>query len=187
MHFWYYKKDIKPSYLKPFEMMSCLVSPKSIGLTDSEDVYKLIKTSKTLHVISKICIIIYYVIGIILYSNLLFVKQSLIQLLFITIPWIISYGFWCYFLANFIVYQNSYFFIICYYLKIKIKSFNKEISTVMKSRKGKTRIQFLSIIRSFNSIHNEIKEFNENYWSEYLFVLISTIMTLINGCHCLVN
>ena len=22
MHFWYYKKDIKPSYLKPFEMMS---------------------------------------------------------------------------------------------------------------------------------------------------------------------
>ena len=46
MHFWYYKKDIKPSYLKPFEMISGLVSPKSIGLTDSEDVYKLINVSK---------------------------------------------------------------------------------------------------------------------------------------------
>ena len=50
----------------------------------------------------------------------------------------------------------------------------------MKSKKGKTRIQFQIIIRSFNSIHNEIKEFNENYWSEYLFLLISTIMTVIN-------
>ena len=58
---------------------------------------------------------------------------------------------------------------------------NKEISTVMKSRKGKTQIQFLKIIRSFNSIHNEIKEFNENYWSEYLFLLLSTIMTISNA------
>ena len=58
MHFWYYKKDIKPSYLKPFEMMSGLVSPKSIGLTDTDVVYRLIKTSKTLLIILKISVII---------------------------------------------------------------------------------------------------------------------------------
>ena len=41
-----YKNAIKPSYLKPFEMMSGLVSPQSIGLTNRKDIYKLVKRSK---------------------------------------------------------------------------------------------------------------------------------------------
>ncbi len=41
----YYWKDYKtesPSYLKPFEMISGLVSPKSIGLINREDVIHLL-------------------------------------------------------------------------------------------------------------------------------------------------
>ena len=53
IHIWYYKKGVKPSYLKPFEMMSGLFSPQSIGLTDCEDVYKLVTKSKLLLHFSK--------------------------------------------------------------------------------------------------------------------------------------
>ncbi len=45
-------KGIKPTYFKVFEMMSGLVSPKSIGLTDNEEIYKMLKLYKILF---KIC------------------------------------------------------------------------------------------------------------------------------------
>ena len=48
IHYWNFKNNIKPSYLKPFAMISGLVSPKSIGLTDSEDIRKLINRYKLL-------------------------------------------------------------------------------------------------------------------------------------------
>ncbi len=39
LHYINYKKNLKPSYLKPFDMMSGLVSPKSIGLTNEVKIY----------------------------------------------------------------------------------------------------------------------------------------------------
>jgi hypothetical protein len=47
LHYVNYRNDKKPSYLKPFEMMSGLVSPKSTGLTEEEDINQLLKISKT--------------------------------------------------------------------------------------------------------------------------------------------
>jgi hypothetical protein len=40
------KNNINPTYVKAYDMMSGLVSPKSIGLTNREEIYKLIKKSK---------------------------------------------------------------------------------------------------------------------------------------------
>ncbi len=42
LHYWKYCKNESPSYLKPFEMICGLVSPKSIGLMDKEDVIQLL-------------------------------------------------------------------------------------------------------------------------------------------------
>ena len=41
-----YKNNKPPNYLKPFEMMSGLVSPQSIGLTDRVQIIQFIKISK---------------------------------------------------------------------------------------------------------------------------------------------
>ena len=51
IYYYNYKNDIKPTFLKVFQMMSGLVSPKSIGLTNKEQIYKLVKTSKRLFTI----------------------------------------------------------------------------------------------------------------------------------------
>jgi len=48
-----YKNGIKQTYLKVFDMMSGLISPKSIGLTNEEEIYKLIKESKILFSFNK--------------------------------------------------------------------------------------------------------------------------------------
>jgi hypothetical protein len=46
IHYGNFKNHIKPSYLKPFEMMSGLYPPKSIGLTNEAQIHKMIKLSK---------------------------------------------------------------------------------------------------------------------------------------------
>ena len=48
IYYYNYRNDIKPTFLKVFEMMSGLVSPESIGLTNEKQIYKLIKLSKRL-------------------------------------------------------------------------------------------------------------------------------------------
>ena len=48
IYYYNHKNDIKPSFLKVFQMISGLVSPKSIGLTDKVEIYKLVKISKIL-------------------------------------------------------------------------------------------------------------------------------------------
>jgi hypothetical protein len=54
LHYINYKKNLKPSYFKPFDMMSGLVSPKSIGLTNEVKIYKFLKISKYLFFICDI-------------------------------------------------------------------------------------------------------------------------------------
>ncbi len=48
----YYTKE-SPSYSKPFEKISGLVSPKSIGLINREDINQLLKKSKLMFEISR--------------------------------------------------------------------------------------------------------------------------------------
>jgi hypothetical protein len=53
IYYYNYKNGIKQAYLKVFDMMSGLSSPKSIGLTNKEEIYKLIKDSKILFSFNK--------------------------------------------------------------------------------------------------------------------------------------
>ena len=43
-----YRNGIKPTFLRVFQMMSGLVSPKSLGLTDEQQIRKLLKITKFL-------------------------------------------------------------------------------------------------------------------------------------------
>ena len=46
LHYWKYYNNESPSYLKPFEMICGLVSPKSIGLINREHINQILKKSK---------------------------------------------------------------------------------------------------------------------------------------------
>jgi hypothetical protein len=52
-HYWKYYKNESPSYLKPFEMICGLISPKSIGLMDREDINQLLNISNLMFKVSK--------------------------------------------------------------------------------------------------------------------------------------
>jgi len=128
IHYYNYKNNIKPEYLKPFDMISGLVSPQSIGLTDKEEIYKLVKQSKTLFICCEFLLnratpLIGFFMNFLTFS----LNCSLNQLIIFYIPHCIVSGFTMYAVYSPIFWQLVYYYIICQYLKSKIKTINRKI------------------------------------------------------------
>ncbi len=86
LHYWKYYKNESPSYLKPFEMISGLVSPKSIVLIKREDINQLLNKSKLMFWVSKLLMIeaTFLAFGI---SGLPLIINSSYHLILIEIFW----------------------------------------------------------------------------------------------------
>jgi len=129
IHFFNCKNDIKPNYLKVFEMMSGLVSPNSIGLSDTREIYKLIKLSKTLFLICELIIDkSVFMFNFILSIVLFILNCSLMDIFIFGILHSLLYALISYYVLSFILWQVVYFYLICYYIKIKLKQTNEKIS-----------------------------------------------------------
>jgi hypothetical protein len=74
-----YKNGINHTYLKVFDMILGLISPKSIGLTNKEQIYKLMKESKILFSFNKwnVNILIFISLIAFLFKFLLFTINSM--------------------------------------------------------------------------------------------------------------
>jgi hypothetical protein len=181
LHYWYYKKDIKPSYLKPFEMMSGLVSPQSISLYNEKDVRKLMIRFKILIKLSVFNAVMCGFSGLFLASIPIISNCSLNRVLFPGIPWFILFSLYGYYNVSFLMTQMTYFYIICYYLKIKLQNINTEIKNEVlnKSKLNNNIVKYFT--NSLNSIYLEINEYNANYWSKFLFLFLFLLNTCINS------
>jgi len=175
IHYYNYKNDIKPSYLKPFQMISGLISPKSIGLTNEAEVYRIMKVSKISFILcelySSIAMpLLGFTICIVLYA----LNVSLEKFIILGIPHSFLVCMSSIYLYRFILWQFIYFYIICYYLKSKLKVINEKL-------KQKDRVLNLyKTINFLNSIYSEIDEYNNNYWSKFLFWVWMLFGIMIN-------
>jgi hypothetical protein len=183
INIWYYYKDIKPSFLKPFEMMSGLVSPKSIGLKNKPEIYRLLKRSKILFIL---CLINSYISPLMAFlisiSTLALNYEHIYQFLFYGIPWSLIVGFSVHYSCCYIVWHISYFYITCFYLKIKFKTLSNEIKVKIERNSRITNNFVKYLVNSYNRIFREVHDYNDNYWSLYLFWVLATVLTLINTC-----
>ena len=81
-----------------------------------------------------------------------------------------------YFLYIPLVYQMIYLYLICYYLKSKIRAIDRQvIQSIQLSRYQNLR----QIIQNYYQIYSEINEYNTTFWSKYLFVFWLTFGSLI--------
>jgi len=174
IHYWKYYKNQSPSYLKPFEMMSGLVSPKSIGLTDKEDINKLLKRSKMIIKFSKFLIFSTCFTSICVYIPLF--MNCTIELFPVETLWVLFFTLFTYFSNNFNIYQMIYFYIICYYLKIKLRNANNYVRKIFGRKMKVNRLNIKNILHTINAIHREINEYNTDYWSIYLMIVIMLII-----------
>ena len=158
--FYNYKNDIKPTFLKVFQMMSGFITPNSIGLTNRDQILALIRRTRILF---KILIFNTYIVFTIM--SLIFclmpyiIKCTLFEILIFGIPNTLFFTLIVHYVFNTILFHGIYLYILCYYLKLKFRNIGN-ISSKMK-----TNIK--SIIYSIFDINSEISEYNQQFWSKY--------------------
>ena len=172
IHYQIYKSGEDLTFLRVFQMMSGLVSPISVGLTEKKHIIWLNKRTRlpfkvmqinNLTFIPVLCfsfIITPYIISgctaieLILYGvpNALFMTISAIHI------------------YNIQFFHLLYFYIICHYLKIRIKTINENLS-----KKKTLNIRYIeSQLKALNSLYLEINEYNSQFWSKFLIMFWAT-------------
>jgi len=179
LHYWKYYKNESPSYLKPFEMISGLVSPKSIGIINRKDINELLKKSKLMFGVFRLVIIGASIFGICLSGIPLIINSSL-QLFLIEIFWALLYTAYVYFSININFSQMTYFYIICLYLKIKLKNSYNSIIKIFEGKYKMNNYKMMNILKSLNSIILEIDNYNNDFWCKYLIIALMSLIIVFD-------
>ena len=163
-----FRNSRDPTFLRLFQMMAGMVPPKSLGLTDEKDIIKLTKfTGKLYNFLNfhneyplAFLALVFEPLVYLLYTNLW-------DTLFYGIPNALLFTIWARYYWNFTLYQFLVFYVICLYLKMKIKWLN-ERRIEMKRRKRFIRIR--ETLQSFDSLYSEINEYNTTFCSKFLLI-----------------
>jgi hypothetical protein len=160
-------------------MISGLVSPKSIGFTNREDINQLLKKFNLMFKFSKLMIIRLGFAGFRV-SLMPFIINSTFPLIFFEIFWALFYGSYVYFTSNITLSQMTYFFIICLYLKLKLRNANNNIRKYFEKKYKMTYHKMKNILISLDSIVSEINTYNNDLWSKYLMIVLILVILVVD-------
>ena len=170
VHYLNHKKGKGTTYLNVFKMMAGLVTPESIGLTDKGHIVQLIKRSRSVFKLIKfnngICLpLTAFLFG---FGGYVRVHLNSVHTLVIYgIPNSLFLTLLVYIMYDILLYQLIYFYIICVFLKFKLKSNNENL----KQKNSKTSIAYIvSQLKVLNSLYKEINEYNTEFWSLYFLL-----------------
>jgi hypothetical protein len=162
------KNNINQTYLKVYDMMFGLVSPKSIGLTNEEEIYKFIKQSKLWFSFFKCNNQILFPIFALLNLLPFVLNCSAFDTIIFGIPHSLLYAIGIHYVSTISIWQIFLFLLICRYIKIKFKESNDFVSQLIFRRKLIKWKQVLRIIRNLDSKYSELHKYNQEFWSKYL-------------------
>jgi hypothetical protein len=175
LHYWKYYKNKSSSYLKPFEMISGLVSPKNIRIMYREDINELLKKSKLMFEVYKLLKFGTTFTAFCLSGTPMIINSSY-RLISIEIFWILLFTVWTYFCLNTNLSQLTYFYIICLYLKLKLRNAYNSIRKIFDKKYKMTNYRMKNILNSLNSIISEINTYNNDLWSKYLMIVLMLVI-----------
>ena len=161
-----HKRGIRPTYLRLFQVMSGSLKPNVLELS-AEELSRLMNLSRKLfqylkfncdYVITSICMVFIFIPFILNVSSSMLIVYGFMSAIHSTFQ---GNYFW-----NFLGYQYVYFYLVCRYLKLRLKNFNYQVKLI----KSKRPPSIFGLIKSFNRLHKEIKEYNKTYLSKFLFI-----------------
>ena len=179
LHYYEYKKNLKPTYLKVFDVISGKIPPISIGLTNEFHIHLMVRRFKYLLRLCELScnaigpvVVIAYVYGFASVNDNFWHYSYLY--VFYSIHAAIALGY-CTNAIN--VWQVFYFYTFSYYLKIKLRSNTNLL--LLKLKHSKNQLYLRNVMNRFDSIYTEISEANAKYFSKWLFIFWLIISTFI--------
>ena len=178
IYYYNHKRGIKPSFLRIFRVMAGRLPPVSVGITDQEQLRKLLKVTRLSMKLMKVnSNYVLPALGFSFLTLLYIMKTSLLATLTFGLMNILIITLLGHYTGNIYGYQFLFFYLLCRYLRLKLKNLNKRVLDM------KNQIRFMSIeniLRSFDEIFQEISEYNTTYWSKFLFnVLMSFSVAIV--------
>jgi len=163
-------------------MISGLVSPKSIGLTNETDIKRIVKISKIyFYLVGKLAKQLIPLLAFFSYFIPFSLKFSIERSIIVGIPLGFIWMSWVYYTFSFILWQLIYFQIICYYLESKLSNINQTIKMYIRNKKVLKSTNLKGLIESLNSLYLEINDYNDRYWSKFLFLIWITFAAIISS------
>jgi hypothetical protein len=102
------------------------------------------------------------------------------ELFLIEIFWSLFFTAYTYFTSNIYSSQTTYFYIICLYLKLKLRNANNSIRKCFDRKYKMSNHRMKNILKSLNSIASEINTYNNDLWSKYLMIFILTMVLILD-------
>jgi hypothetical protein len=113
-------------------------------------------------------------------SGIPLIINSSFELYLIEIFWVLLFTVYTYFCANIVFYQMTYFYIICLYLKLKLRNANNSITKNLEKKYKMSYHNMKNILKSLNSIISEINTYNNDFWSKYLMVVLIIVIIALD-------
>ena len=104
------------------------------------------------------------------------IEVNFLEFIIFGIPNTIFWTIWTNHFWNIIGNQTLYFYILCKYLRIKLKNVNQEL---IQMKSGIRFIRIRHTIHTLDALYSEINEYNSTYWSKFLFIVWLTYWTII--------
>jgi hypothetical protein len=113
-------------------------------------------------------------------SGIALIINSIPSLYWIEFFWTLLYTVFCYHSFNINFSQMTYFYIICLYLKLKLRNANKSIRKSFEKKYKMTNYKMKNILKSLDSIISKINTYNDDFWSKYLMIVLITVILVID-------
>jgi len=109
-------------------------------------------------------------------------NYSLVHWLLFGITWTTIWTIWCYNSCLTAFYFPGYFFIVCYYLKLRLNSIRIRLNIIQNKFKSLTTKEKVLMIRRLLEEHNDLCQqisYYNKYWKKYLSITYSIFLSII--------
>ena len=176
------KNNVTPTHINIFKMMAGLMPSKCIGIYDKKICHKLLKSTRIMMKIGIIGEKMVFIGAflIIILSHLPFISTT--KLFIISIFHSFVWGITFHYINIILVWQLIYFYIIAYYLRLKLNDLNKCLLNIFGNNENINIniIYMKTIMKRYNDIFLEINDYNLNYWSKFLGIFWLNISAIIS-------
>ena len=168
LHYYEYLCGKGQTYMKIFLMMSGQITPESIGITDENLIRDILMKTRIAFKCNDFFRLSVYFVGFMANFTSYLLKDSSLKTVIIAFLHSSIASLGAQYVINILCTQISYFYLICYYLKLKQREVNNYLRKVIENKERIKIFNSNQMIAKLNKIYEEIKECDSVFWSKFL-------------------
>ena len=152
-------------YMNVFNMMSGQITPHSIGLSNENIIKNILKKTRICFKLINLFVFSVPIAAFIISISSFLIKGFSLNTLFFGLIHSLTCSLVSLYMYSGITSQLVYFYIICYYLKLKQREVNNYLRKVIENKERIKIFNSNKMIEKLNKIYEEIKECDSHFWS----------------------